>query len=377
MGLACVENKFLKLPNIQKYEVVSRTEDGFIASVEMDDGYEFQIYASFLNRVFPSTVIKLIEKQNKSQKVNILVAPYISERTAQICEDNGMGYFDYAGNCWFVGHSIYLSEKGNKNPRPKEQRSVSIFERTSVVSSRILRELFADVTKTWKLKYLSEKVNCSICLLYTSVGAGRSELVNAVFGIIGKQSGAVMIDGREVQIRKPEDAIREGLALVTEDRKLDGFVGGMSIEENITLASLKAICRYGIINHKKEQLSARKYFDELKIKAADMTVHMETLSGGNQQKAVLSKWLMTKPRVLIMDEPTRGIDVGTKYEIYKIMVELARQGIAIIMISSELPELISMSDRIIVLSGGKVSGELQQEDASQEKVMELATRMVV
>ena len=151
MGLECVENKFLKLPNIQKYEVVSRTEDGFIASVEMDDGYEFQINACFLNMVFPSTVIKLIENHNQSQKVNILVAPYISERTAQICEDNGMGYFDYAGNCWFVGHSIYLSEKGNKNPRPKEQRSVSIFERTSVVSS-----------KTWKLKYLSEKVNCSI-----------------------------------------------------------------------------------------------------------------------------------------------------------------------------------------------------------------------
>ena len=162
MGLECVENKFLKLPNIQKYEVVHRAEGGFMASVEMDDGYEFQINAYFLDRVFPSTVIELIEKQNQSQEVNILVAPYISERTAQICEDNGMGYFDYAGNCWFVGHSIYLSEKGNKNPRPKEQRSVSIFERTSVVSSRILRELFADVTKTWKLKYLSEKVNCSI-----------------------------------------------------------------------------------------------------------------------------------------------------------------------------------------------------------------------
>ena len=162
VGLECVENKFLKLPNIQKYEVVSRTEDGFIASVEMDDGYEFQINACILNRVFPSTAIKLIEKQNQSQAVNILVAPYISERTAQICEDNGIGYFDYAGNCWFVGHSIYLSEKGNKNPRPKEQRSVSIFERGAVVSSCILRELFADVTKTWKLKYLSEKVNCSI-----------------------------------------------------------------------------------------------------------------------------------------------------------------------------------------------------------------------
>ena len=162
MGLECVENKFLRLPNIQKYEVVHRTQDGFIASVEMDDGYEFHINACFMNRVFPSTIMKLIEKQDKSQGVSILVAPYISERTAQICEDNGMGYFDYAGNCWFVGHSIFLSEKGNKNPQPKWQRSVSIFERTSVVSSCILRELFADVTKIWKLKYLAEKVECSI-----------------------------------------------------------------------------------------------------------------------------------------------------------------------------------------------------------------------
>ena len=162
MGLECVENKFLKLPNIQKYEVVQRTEDGFIASVEMDDGYEFHIKASFLNRVFPSTVMELIQKQDKSREISILVAPYISERTAQICEDNGIGYFDYAGNCLFIGHSIYLFEKGNKNPRSKEQKPVSIFERTSVVSSCILRELFVDVTKIWKLIYLSEKVNCSI-----------------------------------------------------------------------------------------------------------------------------------------------------------------------------------------------------------------------
>lgn len=161
-GLECVEKKFLKLPNIQKYEVVRRTEDGFIASVEMDDGYEFNINACFVNRVFPSTIMELIERQDKSLGVSILVAPYISERTAQICENNGMGYFDYAGNCWFVGHSIFLSEKGNKNPQPKEHKAVSIFERTSVVSSYILRELFADVTKIWKLKHLAEKVNCSI-----------------------------------------------------------------------------------------------------------------------------------------------------------------------------------------------------------------------
>ena len=155
-GLECVENKFLKLPNIQKYEVVKRTEDGFIASVEMDDGYEFLLNACVVNQVFPSTVMQLIEKQSREQGMGILVSPYVSERTAAICEQNGMGYFDYAGNCWFVGHSIYLSEKGNKNPRPKEYKAATIFERSSVVSSLILRELFSDVTKVWKLKYLAQ-----------------------------------------------------------------------------------------------------------------------------------------------------------------------------------------------------------------------------
>lgn len=161
-GMECVENKFLKLPNIQKYEVDRRTEDGFIASVEMDDGFVFKIYAYSLQQVFPSTVMQLIEKKNDDIGVRILISPYISDRTAQICEKNGMGYFDYAGNCWFAGHSIYLSERGNKNIQPKRCDAVSVFERSSVVSSLILRELFADINKVWKLKHLSEKVGCSI-----------------------------------------------------------------------------------------------------------------------------------------------------------------------------------------------------------------------
>lgn len=160
--MECVAGKFLKLPNVQKYEVERKTENGFIASVEMEDGYEFKIYAYSVHRVYPSTVMQLIEKSRKDHESSILVSPYISERTAEICEKNGMGYFDYAGNCWFVGHSIYLSERGNKNLQPAKRGSISIFERTSVVSSLILRELFADVNKIWKLKYLSEKVNCSI-----------------------------------------------------------------------------------------------------------------------------------------------------------------------------------------------------------------------
>ncbi len=195
-GMECVENKFLKLPNIQKYEVDRRTEDGFIASVEMDDGFVFKIYAYSLQKAFPSTVMQLIQKKNHDTEARILISPYISDRTAQICEKNGMGYFDYAGNCWFVGHSIYLSERGNKNPQPEEYSAVSIFERSSVVSSRILRELFADVNKVWKLKHLSEKVGCSI---------GQ---VSKVMGFLIKNAWAVKTaEGYAVQ--EPESVLRE------------------------------------------------------------------------------------------------------------------------------------------------------------------------
>ncbi len=205
------------------------------------------------------------------------------------------------------------------------------------------------------------------------VGSGRSELVNAVFGKIPRLSGSIYIDGRPCRVTNPHEAIKAGIALVTEDRKTDGLVMGMNIKENITLASLKELCVNGIIQGVKENTAAQSYFDKLDVKANDMYVMVNTLSGGNQQKVVLGKWLMRNPRVLILDEPTRGIDVGTKYEIYKIMVSLAKQGIAIIMISSELPELISMCDRIVVLSGGKVSGELSADEATQESVMALAT----
>ena len=128
----------------------------------MEDGYEFRLSANVIQQVYPSTVVGLIKSTKKNQGVNILISPYISDRTAMICEQNGIGYFDYAGNCWFAGHSIYLSERGHKNPQPKEYKAVTIFEKSSTVSSLILRELFLDINKTWRLKYLAEKVNCSI-----------------------------------------------------------------------------------------------------------------------------------------------------------------------------------------------------------------------
>ncbi len=195
-SLECVENKFLKLPNVQKYEVVKKTENGFVALVELEDGYEFTIHAYSLSRVYPSTVTELLEQCGNSKGSCVLVSPYISERTAELCEKYGMGYFDYAGNCWFVGHSIYLSEKGNKNQQPKEQKAVSIFEKTSVVSSLILRELFVDVTKVWKLKYLAEKVNCSIGQV--------SKLMNYLIENVWAEKVA---DG--YRIKEPESLLKE------------------------------------------------------------------------------------------------------------------------------------------------------------------------
>jgi len=206
------------------------------------------------------------------------------------------------------------------------------------------------------------------------VGSGRSELVNAIFGKNKKISGRLFIDGNEVSINNPADAIKHGIALVTEDRKFDGIIGVMSIKQNSTLSSLKALSKLTVVNRNKEVKESKAYFDKLKIKAPGINTAVQALSGGNQQKVVLSKWLMTKPRVLILDEPTRGIDVGAKYEIYKIMTDLVKQGISIIMISSELPELMSMSDRVLVLSDGRIKGEFLAGECTQDQIMRLATK---
>lgn len=206
------------------------------------------------------------------------------------------------------------------------------------------------------------------------VGSGRSELVNAIFGSIRKKSGEVYLDGKRITIKQPEDAIKNGIALVTEDRKKDGLIEILSIMENITVATLKKISsKLRVINFRKEKAESRTYYDRLAIKAPGMDTLVQTLSGGNQQKVVLSKWLMSNPRILLMDEPTRGIDVGAKHEIYKIMEDLVKRGISIIMISSEMPELLAMCDRYIVLSSGRIKGEFRAGETTHENIIKLAT----
>ena len=203
------------------------------------------------------------------------------------------------------------------------------------------------------------------------VGAGRSEVMRAIFGVDRLESGEVIVDGAPLKEHTPTAAIHAGIGLLPEDRKLQGLVLEMTVRENTTLPCLKDEMRHGILNRKKEREITQRYIDQLAIKTPGQEQRVENLSGGNQQKVVFGKWLATHPKVLILDEPTRGIDVGAKKEIHELMVRLAKSGVGIIMISSEMPEVLGMSNRIIVMHGGQICGELTAQEATQERIMEM------
>lgn len=207
------------------------------------------------------------------------------------------------------------------------------------------------------------------------VGAQRTELVEAIFGIRNIVDGEIIYKGEKLKARNPKDVIDKGIALLTEDRRGSGIFGVLSVKENVSIASLQQFVDYKIIlNHKKINKLVLENIAKLSIKTPSNKTLIQSLSGGNQQKVIISRWLANNPDVLILDEPTRGIDVGAKYEIYTIMAELAKQGKSIIMISSEMSELMGMSDRIIVMCDGRITGELPSEKASQKAIMNLATQ---
>ncbi len=206
------------------------------------------------------------------------------------------------------------------------------------------------------------------------MGAGRSELLMAIFGAWrGRRSGEILVEGKPVSISNPSDAIENGIGFVTEDRKRFGLILDQTILNNMTLAGLKKISGAFLTNRVRESVAARQSMADLHVKANSPLTVTGTLSGGNQQKVVLGKWLLTKPKVLFLDEPTRGIDVGAKQEIYANINELAQQGLAIVMVSSELPEVIGLSDRVLVLHEGRLTGEFKRIEATPELVMAAAT----
>jgi rhamnose transport system ATP-binding protein len=204
------------------------------------------------------------------------------------------------------------------------------------------------------------------------VGAGRTQLAEAIFGLTPADSGTILRDGKPVRIASPAAAIAAGIAYLPEDRRQHGVVLPMSIAANTTLASLASVSRRGLIDRNAEAAHARGYVERLRIKASSVAAPADSLSGGNQQKVALARWLSTQPAVLILDEPTQGIDVGAKAEIHAMMDDFAAQGLAILMISSELPEVLAMSDRVFVMRRGRITGELARADATAPAIMALA-----
>ena len=207
------------------------------------------------------------------------------------------------------------------------------------------------------------------------VGSGRTETLRLLFGADRRDSGTIELDGRVLRIRSPRDAIRAGIGLLTEDRKTQGLVLGRSVRENFGLPNLPALTRFGFVDQRQERRAFSAFADRLRIRVPNDDHLARNLSGGNQQKVVLAKWLERNCDVIVFDEPTRGIDVGSKYEIYLLINELAAQGKAVLMVSSELPEVLGMADRILVMHEGRLTGEIADANsATQQDVMRLAVR---
>jgi len=205
------------------------------------------------------------------------------------------------------------------------------------------------------------------------VGAGRTELARALFGDLPVSSGQVIIDGKSIKAINPRKAIKSGIGLIPEDRKDLGLVVELPVKNNISMTIFKLLSKFGIMNQKKEAKVASDYVNQLAIKTPSLEQRVKFLSGGNQQRVVIAKWLATNPKILIVDEPTRGIDVGAKAEIHKLLDDLANQGVAILMISSELPEIIAMSDRVLVIHQGRIKAELDSKRIKEEEIMRYAT----
>lgn len=249
-----------------------------------------------------------------------------------------------------------------KFPRVECEKGRKVFEVKNLNAGKMVRDINFSV-------YEGEIVGFAGLM-----GAGRTETTRAIFGVDEKESGEIYVDGKAVKIGCPMDAIRNGVVLAPEDRKKDGLCTKLSIRHNLSLPNLDIVCsKLGVVNRRKEEELCRKAVSDLKIKTPNVEIDSGNLSGGNQQKVVVGKWLARDSRVVIFDEPTRGIDVGAKVEIYNLMNELKKQGIAVMFVSSEMPEVMGIADRIIVMCDGKITGEVMAKETTQNEILTLAT----
>ena len=249
-----------------------------------------------------------------------------------------------------------------KFPRVDCKKGKKVFEVKNLNAGRMVRDINFSV-------YEGEIVGFAGLM-----GAGRTETTRAIFGVDPKESGDIYVDDKKIEVKCPMDAIRNGVVLAPEDRKKDGLCTKLSIRHNLTLPNLDIVCnKLGVVDSKKEEALCEKAVADLKIKTPSVDVDSGNLSGGNQQKVVVGKWLARNSRVVIFDEPTRGIDVGAKVEIYNLMNELKKQGIAVMFVSSEMPEVMGIADRIVVMCDGRITGEVMARETTQNEILTLAT----
>lgn len=261
-----------------------------------------------------------------------------------------------------ISHMVGREIK-EKFPRVTCLRGKKILEVKNVNAGKLVRDINLDL-------YEGEIVGIAGLM-----GAGRTETTRAIFGVDPIDSGEIFLDGNKLTIKKPSDAIQAGIVLVPEDRKKDGLCTKLGVRENIALPNLDLLCnKLGIVDRKREKAMVDKAVDDLKVKLANSNVVAGTLSGGNQQKVVVGKWLARNSRVVIFDEPTRGIDIAAKVEIYNLMNQLKQQGIGVLFVSSEMPEVLGISDRILVMCDGRITGEILTKDATQDLILEYATK---
>jgi ABC-type sugar transport system ATPase subunit len=305
----------------------------------------------------------------RSQGVTLI---YVSHRIKEILRLADRVAILRDGRLVTVQPSAQMTERDIVRYMVGRELSV-VFKRRRAVSDRVVLEV-QGLNSDWH-RDVSFVVRAGEVVGFAGlIGAGRTELGKVIFGDLPARSGRILIDGREASVRRPDAAIGYGIGLAPEDRKREGLVLMRSVRENASMAILRKLTRFGFVQRRLERQIVGEYVDRLRIRTPSLEQEAGKLSGGNQQKVVLARWLAAMPKLLILDEPTRGIDVGAKAEIYSLIDQLANEGIAIIFISSDLPEILGLSDRIIVMQNGRITGELPGDEATEEQVLALAYR---
>lgn len=357
-----IKMKYLSVAQMQMVEIAKAVSNN-ARIIIMDEP------TSAISDTEVSTLFKII-RDLKSKGVAII---YISHKMDEI--------FEISDTITVLRDGKYIATK-----------SASELDKNSLIAMMVGREIInmfpepglkkgeiilsvKNLTKKGKFSDISFNVHAGeIFGISGLMGAGRSEIAEAIYGLSPADSGTMHINGEEIKIKSPQDAVANGIGYVSEDRKKLGFIPQLSVKQNLTLGSLSEHCRGIFIDNLKENIASDQMIADLKIKASGRNQKVTYLSGGNQQKVVIGKVLAASPKIIILDEPTRGVDVGAKFEIYKLINNLAAQGIAIIMISSELPEILGMSDRILVLSKGIQTAILSRQEATQELIMKYAVQ---